>query len=316
MTRPRPQSHPAPYWPTALAGSSIARAANPLWRISGTGFHAVSWHPDGHRIAVARYSAKAHVYDISGDEPKKKLTVKGGDLGASVDAVAFSPDGTWLATGSNKRWPGCGMRPAGGSYCRFATTMRCWRWRSARMAPGWPPAARTQAPGSGMRPAGSSCSRSTRPPRSWPWRSARTAPGWPPAARTKAPGSGTRPAGTAATASPQSWVLAVAFSPDGTRLATGSKDASVRLWDASNGQQLLQLRHNTAVLAVAFSPDGTRLATSSRDVSVWLWDAASGQQLLEVRHDYAVLAVAFSPDGTRLATGADLSVKIWQVAGL
>ena len=189
-------------------------------------------------------------------------------------------------------------------------------WRSARTAPGWPPAAPTRAPGSGTRPAGRSCSKSATTSGLRRWRSARTAPAWPPAAPTRAPGSGTRPAGRSCSKSATtSGYEAVAFSPDGTRLATGSSDKSARVWDAASGQKLLEVRHDKWVEAVAFSPDGTRLATGSSDKSARVWDAASGQKLLEVRQDDWVRAVAFSPDGARLATGGDdKSARVWDAA--
>jgi Tol biopolymer transport system component len=68
-------------------------------------------------------------------------------------------------------------------------------------------------------------------------------------------------------------VMAVAFSPDGTRLATGSRDTTVRIWDVEFGEEVAQLRgHSDYVYALAFSPDGTVLASASGDTTVRLWD--------------------------------------------
>jgi hypothetical protein len=64
-----------------------------------------------------------------------------------------------------------------------------------------------------------------------------------------------------------------AFSPDGTRLATASWDATARIWDAATGTQLLEVHHASWVRSVAFSPDGTRLATASRDGTARIWAA-------------------------------------------
>jgi WD40 repeat protein len=55
----------------------------------------------------------------------------------------------------------------------------------------------------------------------------------------------------------------VAFSTDGTRLATGSCDNSARIWDAAKGQQLLEVRHDKGVSAEGFGPNGTRLTTGN-----------------------------------------------------
>jgi tetratricopeptide (TPR) repeat protein len=109
-------------------------------------------------------------------------------------------------------------------------------------------------------------------------------------------------------------VYAVAFHPDGTRLATGSADKTARLWDAATGREQLQVRHDEWVNAVGFSPDGTRLATASEDTTARIWDAFTGKELLQVRHDKDVRGVAFSPDGTRLATASkDNTARIWRV---
>ena len=73
----------------------------------------------------------------------------------------------------------------------------------------------------------------------------------------------------------------IAFSPDGSLIATGGFDGKAILWDATTGMPLHTITgHDGLVLGVAFSPDGTRLATSSTDKTAKIWDVKSGQLLL------------------------------------
>jgi eukaryotic-like serine/threonine-protein kinase len=113
------------------------------------------------------------------------------------------------------------------------------------------------------------------------------------------------------------WVGAgdVAFSPDGQRLATASRDNTAKIWDTATGKELFTLRgHVYDIESVEFSPDGRFLASESSDHS-FIWDTASGTKLLEPQPG-AFADVTFSPDASRLASFRwdDRTIKIWEIA--
>jgi WD40 repeat protein len=114
-------------------------------------------------------------------------------------------------------------------------------------------------------------------------------------------------------------ISALAFSPDGSRLASASDDGTARLWDAATGASLHELRTHTAkVLRVAFRPDGARLLTTSADGTVRRWDTRSGKEEIYpyTGHTGEVYAAAFSPGGERIVSGGDdRTVRLWHAAG-
>jgi uncharacterized protein with WD repeat len=109
-------------------------------------------------------------------------------------------------------------------------------------------------------------------------------------------------------------VKSIAYSPDGSILASASSDQTIRLWDARTGKVVRTLEGHTGDLeCVAFSPDGKLLASSSHDTTVRLWDVETGKVRRTLEgHRAEVDSVTFSPDGKTVASGCkDLSIKFW-----
>ncbi|MFC7218823.1 WD40 repeat domain-containing serine/threonine protein kinase [Streptomyces polyrhachis] len=113
-------------------------------------------------------------------------------------------------------------------------------------------------------------------------------------------------------------VNSVAFSPDGSLLASASDDKSIRLWNIAAGTaEFIVIGHTGPVNSVAFSPDGSLLASASDDKSIRLWNIAAGTaEFIVIGHTGPVNSVAFSPDGSLLASASDdKTVLLWNIAG-
>lgn len=113
------------------------------------------------------------------------------------------------------------------------------------------------------------------------------------------------------------YVNALAFSPDGGHLVTGSDDGTARVWNARGGALERTLRgHDGTVRGVSYSDDGRRIATAGSDGTVRVWPANGGDAVILVGHEGPVNGAAFDSSGKRVVSaGDDGAVRVWDAAG-
>ncbi len=111
-------------------------------------------------------------------------------------------------------------------------------------------------------------------------------------------------------------VNALALSPDGRFLVSGSEDVTLKIWDTATGNVLRTLSgHEQPVLAVAISPDGRWIASGGADATVRVWNVLTGESTRIASHSGAVKNVVFSDDGKRLTSLGNSEVKVYDLAG-
>ncbi|TMC16900.1 MAG: hypothetical protein E6J33_08740 [Chloroflexi bacterium] len=265
-----------------------ATSKNPIliYRNHNKPVSAVAWSPDGSRLVSGSWDTSVQVWHVQSG--RKLFTYRGFSRGVST--VAWSPDGKYIASASLDTTVQVRQAESGNrlfTYQGHTSPVYAVAWS----------------------PVDSSSSES-----SWRLASASGAAG-------KADVDNTVQIWYALTGSNLLiyrdhfyFVTAVAWSPDGKKIASASADTNVQVWNVATGTNILTYRgHSSKVNAVAWSPDGTRIASASEDRTVQVWDATTGETLFTYRgHAKEISSVAWSPNGTRIASaGYDTMVHVW-----
>jgi WD40 repeat protein len=325
--------------PQLISGANAARIIKIGGLETGMGLiNAISWSPDGSLLAISRGN-EVVLYSMNGTD---LLQVAALPHAAFIPALAFSPNGEWLATGSRdgtiRVWP-VGSIADGASQ---AATAPIWQAEAHQkgvnslvfspdgqwLASGGNDAvARIWNPSTGE-PLGMLIGGTFAVPSiafSPDSKSLAIANGE--YIRLRDPESESI-TGTLLSETP---VYTLAYSPDGRLLAAGDISNGIQVWDPSQAFRTgsetyptpLKMAGHTArptsyralVWDIAFNPDGSVLASAGGDQTVRLWDVSSGNLLASLTgHEDAVTSIAFSPDGTLLASGGlDGRLLLWGV---
>jgi WD40 repeat protein/serine/threonine protein kinase len=274
----------------------------------------LAWRPDGKRIVSASLDGTLKIWDLERPDPAQRLL----EQPDQVMSLSWHPDGRRLATASRdaliRVWD-----TSGGGSCKVLGQHSGWAWRAV-----WNPAGAILASGG-----------SDGTVKLWAADSGAEVTNvaalkgevrdmaWDPRGQTLAVVGGEKQlavlderGGVLLNRSLPMMAIAVAYSPDGSRLAAGG-DAKILILDAAGGAELRLLpKAGDSIRCLAWNPEGTQLVSAGEDGLALVWDATTGKKLhILSGHSGAVYAAVWNPDGRRLATGSrDASLKIWNPA--
>ena len=238
----------------------------------------IAYSPNGKLVAG---SSDQSIVVWDAETGQKRVTLNGH---SNYSSIAFSPDGTHLASSSGT--------PSGCDGCADSGKVIAWDLASGQ-ALFTLQASDTEAMSVAYSPDGKYLLSGARDGNAIVWDAA----------------TGTK----LATLPDNNEVRTVAYSPDGQRVAVSGMGAAIRIWDVPTEKLLLTLKgHTGTVNSVTFSPDGRLIASASGDGTARVWDSATGENLLTLPADnQGVGTVSFSPDGQRLAVGGASGVSVF-----
>jgi WD40 repeat protein len=270
----------SPSGPIVLSPENICIAtefARYVTESSNLGVYQIDWSPDGSTIAAA-IGNEIRLLGSTTLEPALSIVLPG-----TTTSVAFSPDGSMLATGSYDGSVRLWYADTGGEI-RTLYAPTNWNWHLYLYIDlAFSPDGTLLASGT-----------SDRYIRRWELAS--------------------RSLRRVLESSDE--IQSIEFSPDSRTIATGGGTGNIALWDVTSGAQLRILSgHLGSISGLVFSPDGSLLASAGRDGSVKIWEVASGIELATLGTTSDVMSINISPDGALIAAGLlDGSTQVWNLA--